>query len=254
MLRIAYTFQSSNGAHVLWPCWINVFLGNKLILGTVETVSISHSRWTTKAQKCWFGVCEQRVQCPLCEMHLWSYPVALNAQLRNTKEIWNQTLTAPFIMPCYLILKGYFSLIILWSPVEFPQEKIRRLSPFLHMEVRGWGFSDLLMGTSTAQLNFSWAWAWIFLCHHSAFFFLMASYLILKGYFSLIFILLVFYTIEPQTGLDSVIKRKRPSIYLDPQVFYCNENDNKTTSVELFYKPRFHQIFCFNFDLSASSL
>lgn len=59
----------------------------------------------------------------------------------------------------------------------------------------------------------------------------MPNYLILKSYFSWIFIMLVFHTTEPQTGLDSVIKRNRPGLHLDPQVFYCNQVDNNTTWV-----------------------
>lgn len=41
--------------------------------------------------------------------------------------------------------------------------------------------------------------------------------------------MLVFHTTEPQTGLDSVIKRNRPGLHLDPQVFYCNQVDDNTT-------------------------
>ena len=85
----------------------------------------------------------------------------------------------------------------------------------------------------------------------------MASYLILTGYFSLIFTVLVFFffnTIYPQTGLDSVIERKRPGIHSRLRVFNLNENDNKTTSVEILYKLRFHEILCFSSVLSASSL
>ena len=74
-------------------------------------------------------------------------------------------LTAPFIMPCYLILKGYFSLIILWSSELLPQEKICcRLSvPPLHREVKGQWFSALLTGTSAGEMLYcSWAWSWTF--------------------------------------------------------------------------------------------
>lgn len=100
---------------------------------------------------------------------LWSCPVALNANYGiQKKTIWNQSAckpTAPFIMPRYLILKGYFSLITLWLCVSGGPRREHMLLSFipLHKEVRGWGFNILLVGTSTRQmLNFSWAWAWTF--------------------------------------------------------------------------------------------
>lgn len=80
-------FQSHNGAHVLWPRWANAFsCEHKWILGTVETVSISPGRWTTKAWKCWSGVWEQRMRRPLWEIHLWSCSDALNANYETQKR------------------------------------------------------------------------------------------------------------------------------------------------------------------------
>lgn len=111
--------------------------------------------------------------------------------------------------------------------MEFPQEKTCfRLIP-IHKEVRGWGFGPLLMGTSTGlTLNFPGAWVFqmkdsLSMSPFCYIFSLMASYLNSKSYFSLIFIMLVSCDIEPQTGLDSFIKRT------PPQVFKCNENNKK---------------------------
>lgn len=56
-------------------------------------------------------------------------------------------LTAPFITPCYLILKEYFPLIILWSSVQIPQGN-NMLPTFISPAGQSLGGSALLSGTS----------------------------------------------------------------------------------------------------------
>ncbi len=133
--------------------------GHKWILGTAETVSISHRHWTTEALKGWnrgYFVLSWKHISGLAQL-LWMQTMEHKRDLKPDR----MPLTAPFIMPCFLILKGYFSLIILWSTVEFPKEKICCCLLFVFTgRVRGWGFSALLAGTSTGKmLNFSRAWA-----------------------------------------------------------------------------------------------
>lgn len=113
VLRMAFAFQSRNGARALWPCWARTFLGRKWILGTVGTISIS-SRAKKKKKECCFGVWGQRQRGDLWGMHLRPYPVNLKA---------NPPVTSSLIRPCDFILKGYFSLIILWFLVQCPSEK-----------------------------------------------------------------------------------------------------------------------------------
>lgn len=152
-----------------------------------------------KGINCWFGVGEQRMPRPLWEIRLWSCPVALNANYEAQKR----SETKPHATDSAIHHAMLFDLKRLFfinnfeivSGVPTGENMLLSSSP-LHKEVTGCGFSALLAGTSTGQmLNFSWAWAWTLHTKESLlatilpfFFFLMASYLILKGYFSLIFI------------------------------------------------------------------
>lgn len=175
-------------------------------------------------------------------IRLWSCPVALNANYgiqKNDLRPKRLPPTAPFIMPRYLILKGYFSLITLWLCVSGgPRgEHMFLLCIPLHKEVRGWGFNILLVGTSTRQmLNFSWAWAWTFHIKNSISvtslpFFSHGKPFDLERVFliNISYACFLHYRVSKWTW---VINRKRPSVHWNPQVLYRNENAKKPFSVD----------------------
>lgn len=166
VLRMASAFQSRNGARALWPCWARTFLGRKWILGTVGTVSIS-SRAKKKKKECCFGVWGQRQRGDLWETHLRPYPVNLKAKVSaQERSKPRHPVTASLIKPCHFILKGHFSLIILWFSAQCPSEK--NLLLLLISLGGGQGLGEGLAPCSRAlpqkqMLNFSgagvWTWA-----------------------------------------------------------------------------------------------
>lgn len=182
---MAYAFQSRNSARVLWPCWAYTFLGRKWILGTVGTVSISHRHNKNVAL-----VSENRGYVVIFEKHISGL----------THSIWRQTsqhrrdlrpncfpVTASFIRPCHLILKGYFSLIILWFSVHCPWDK--NLLPLLISLGGGQGLGEGLMLCSRALPQNRCLISHGLEFGHEQFLqaTILFSYLIFKGYFSWIF-------------------------------------------------------------------
>lgn len=128
---------------------------------------------------------------------------SLRVQYKRDVKPDHMPLSAPFITTWYLILKGDFSLITRSSSIEFPQEKICCCCLLFPLRQRSevglvpcsWAFPHEWCLISHGLETEPFKWRTASPSHHSAFFdslFHIASYLILKGYFSLIFIMLVF--------------------------------------------------------------
>lgn len=92
-------------------------------------------------KKCWFGVWEQRVRRPLWEIHLWSCPVALNANYAIQKRSETKPHAADSAIHHAMLfdLKRLFfinNFVILSAVLTREIIRCRRLFP---SEVRGWG-------------------------------------------------------------------------------------------------------------------
>lgn len=207
-------------------------------------------------------VWEQRMRRPLWEIHLWSCSDALNANYETQKrsETKRHATDSAIHHAMLLDLKRLFFSLIIFAIVGavLPQEKIRcRLSvpPSCftgRSEVRG---SVPCSQALPQERDFPHEGRLPKATILPFFFFSsMAIYLIFKGYFSLIFIMLVFPHCTA-SKLDSThsLRETGPIVHPNPGVFYRNENDNKTISVEFvfFFLRNFSR---FSFDLSTSSL
>lgn len=207
-------------------------------------------------------VWEQRMWRPLWEIHLWSCSDALNANYETQKrsETKRHATDSAIHHAMLFDLKRLFFSLIIFAIVGavLPQEKIRcRLSvpPSCftgRSEVRG---SVPCSQALPQERDFPHEGRLPKATILPFFFFSsMAIYLIFKGYFSLIFIMLVFPHCTA-SKLDSThsLRETGPIVHSNPGVFYRNENDNKTISVEFvfFFLRNFSR---FSFDLSTSSL
>lgn len=207
-------------------------------------------------------VWEQRMRRPLWEIHLWSCSDALNANYETQKRSETKrhaTDSAIHHAMLFDLKRLFFSLIILRSSEPFShrrkyiavsqspppcftgRSKVRGSVPCSQALPQERDFPHEGRLPKATILPFF-------------FFSSMAIYLIFKGYFSLIFIMLVFPHCTA-SKLDSThsLRETGPIVHPNPGVFYRNENDNKTISVEFvfFFLQNFSR---FSFDLSTSSL
>lgn len=198
-------FQSPNGAHVLWPTLSRRFFfffsrAQMNFRRSWNRINLSRPMNNKGMKMLGLVVWEQRMRRPLWEIHLWSCSDALNANYETQKrsETKRHATDSAIHHAMLFDLKRLFFSLIIFAIVGavLPQEKIHcRLSvppPLLHREVRGQG-SVPCSQALPQERDFPHEGRLPKATILPFFFFSsMAIYLIFKGYFSLIFIMLVF--------------------------------------------------------------
>lgn len=150
VLRMAFAFQSRNGARALWPCWARTFLGRKWILGTVGTVSIS-SR-AKKKKKNVASVSEDRGNVVICEKRISGLTQSIWRQSSQRRRDLTQTATSDSTthqaMPFHLKRAFFINNFVILGAVPIGKKSVASA----HFPGRGsgvgGGVSATLAGTS----------------------------------------------------------------------------------------------------------